>query len=787
MDAPNSSANNSTDKETAGSSKGTPTVTATGGGVPTEIPTRSHIQQQTYDSTDRDPFLAFIPKLFGFGARLVGHELGIAKRAVCGCPRWSVGFMKETFEYYKTNPKILYDEVISGFTVAIMQVPESIAFSFVAGVPPLSGLHATFWMATITGILGGKPGMISGAAGALAVVVADLTIDNGVLDYLPMDQRLNVLYMTMVWCGIAQIVFAWLRLAQVVRLIPETGLIGFMDALAIIIFMAQLPAFMKCDDEPLFVDCSLEQRQWLTFQDDTWVLILSLVQVGLCMAIMKFFPLIPKLGRIVPASLVGLLVGTLLEHTLFRRGFGVATRTVQETAQMSGSLPQFDWPVVPRDSKTIGIIAQYALTLAAIGGVESILTLQACHEITDTVPKMSDSNQELFAQGLANFVSGLFRAMGGDAMIGQSTINIMNGARHRVSSTMSGLFMLLFVIAISDFIELLPVSTLTGVLFMVVLSTFQWKTFEILRYGRLSDSGVIVLVTLIAVFFNLAVAIGAGIVFSALVHAWDSGSHVDADISYKPMSVKKSKGSASRNVSRNEENAESVDKNYVDDDEEEEEVVDVKYVHVKGSIFFGSARHFINFFNIASDPDTVVIDLKDALIIDHSAVAAIGGITHRFAKAGKRVLLVNVPHKSHGRLHRTGDHGILKQQIVTHPKELFDVENGAQPVEVEASVAKPNSGNVTTTESGDVIQDNTQDSPARQPAGGMQSIASGYQNDDGIEVQHTVPPHSYGGLNQLHLFDKPVVGVEEELDQLCNKSGRFEVHDIETEPKNKDA
>lgn len=744
-----------------------------------EKPRSTRVLQRTYDNTDREPFLAFIPQLFCWGAGIVGHELKIAQRAVCGCPRFSARFLGETFQYYKANPRTLYSEIISGFTVAIMQVPESIAFSFVAGVPPLSGLHATFWMATITGVLGGKPGMISGAAGALAVVVADLTADNGVLPDLSRDERENVLYMTMVWCGVAQILFAWLRLAQVVRLIPETGLIGFMDALAIIIFMAQLPAFMKCDAEELFVECTVEQRQWLTFQDDTWVLILTLVQVFLCMFIMKFFPLIPKLGGWVPASLVGLLMGTLLEHTLFRRVFGVATRTVQETATMSGSLPKFDWPRVPTDTHTIGVIVQFAVTLAAIGGIESILTLQACNEITDTVPKMADSNQELFAQGLANLVSGLFRAMGGDAMIGQSTINIMNGARHRVSSTMSGLFMLLFVIAISGFIELLPVGTLTGVLFMVVLSTFQWKTFEILRYGRLSDSGVILLVTLIAVFFNLAVAIAAGIVFSALVHAWDSGAHVDADICYKPMAVKKSKGSVSRETSQAE--GETADDGNSSD---EEEIVDVKYVHVKGSIFFGSARHFINFFNIANDPDTVVIDLKDALIIDHSAVAAIGGITHRFAKAGKRVLLVNVPQKSHGRLHRTGDHGILKNQIITHPDELFDVEGGA--------VKKGEAGSEGTHGSDDGKEDTTAravdsvpdeaaaDVPLAQPQSTIrdtQSIASGYTGDDGIEVQHTVPPHSYGGLNQLHMFDSPTVGVDKEIDNLLSASGRFEVRD----------
>lgn len=277
-----------------------------------------------------------------------------------------------------------------------------------------------------------------------------------------------------------------------------------------VIFMAQLPAFQKCTFEERFVDCTVDQREWLTFTDDTSVLLLTLLHVAICMAIMKMYPMLPKIGNIVPASLVSLLVGTFLEHVIFRPMLDVETRTVKETAQMSGSLPKFDWPSVPTDSETMSTIIKYAITLAAIGGVESVLTLQACNEITDTVPRPADSNQELFAQGLANLVCGLFRAMGGDAMIGQSTINIMNGARFRVSSTMPGVFMLLFVVGLSPFIELLPIATLTGVLFMVVLSTFQWKTFVILRYGRLSDSIAVLTVTLIAVFFNLAVAIAVG-------------------------------------------------------------------------------------------------------------------------------------------------------------------------------------------------------------------------------------------------------------------------------------
>lgn len=554
-----------------------------------------------------------------------------------------------------------------------------------------------------------------GAAGALAVVVADLTSEDGPLEHLTSAERLNVLYMTMFVCGIMQILMAWLRLAKVVKLIPETGLIGFMNGLAIIIFSAQLPAFQYCDEQPLFIECTLDQRKYLTFQDHTWEVILCLVHIAICMAIMKFFPKVPVLGKWIPSSLMGLLVGTLLEHTLFRKVFDVSTRTVEETAHIDGSLPKFNWPSIPNDSDTISTMLSFAVTLAIIGGVESVLTLQACNEITDTVAEISDSNQELFAQGLANLVSGLFSAMGGDAMIGQSTINIMNGARHRVSSTMSGIFMLLFTVALSPFIKLLPVSTLTGVLFMVVLSTFQWKTFVIFRYGRLSDSVAILLVTLIAVLFNLAVAIGIGIIFSALVHAWDSGSHVDADIAYKNMIVNGEECFA-------------------------------KYVRVKGTIFFSSTRNFVNMFSVANDPDTVIVDLKNALIVDHSAVAAIQGIAHRFKKANKRVLLTNVSIKSHGRLHRTGDLEELKLQL-THHSEIVDIEN---------SNYAPN-----------IIEDKKPAAVPVQRTTSRQSASSA--NGAG---EHLVGEYEVGEtLGNLAMFQNPTSPVDDEVEILLQDQG----------------
>ncbi|VEU42683.1 unnamed protein product [Pseudo-nitzschia multistriata] len=614
-----------------------------------------------YKDYERDPFFAFVPQLARWGCGLLANEGRIVQKGVLSAPGFTKDFLADTYRYYRENPRILYKEIVSGFTVAIMQVPESIAFSFVAGVPPLSGLQATWWMAFITGILGGKPGMISGAAGALAVVVTKLTASDGVLSYLTVEERLNVLYMTMFVCGLFQIGFAVFRLAKLVRLIPETGMIGFMNGLAIIIFMAQLPAFQYCTSEPLFIECEVDERQWLTFGGQPVELSLVLVHVAMCMAIMHFFPKIPKIGKLIPASLVGLLVGTLIEWTLFRKVIGQGTRTVAETAPIAGAPPKFDWPTIPTDGQTIQTMLLFAIQLAAIGAVESVLTLQACNEITDTVPKISDSNQECFAQGLANLVCGLFRAMGGDAMIGQSTINIMNGARHRVSSTMSGVFMLLFTLVLSPFINLLPIATLTGVLFIVVISTFQWKTFVILRYGRLSDSVAILLVTIVAVFTNLAIAIAAGIILSALVHAWDSGAHVDADVELKDMII---------NGKR---------------------VNGVKYVHIRGAIFFSSTRKFVNMFHIGEDPDTVILDLKDALVIDHSAVAAIQGLTHRYGLAGKRVIILNIGGKCVGRMRRThGDHDKFHEQISHKVQDIecqMKADNGSESSDFESETA----------------------------------------------------------------------------------------------------
>ena len=478
--------------------------------------------------------------------------------------------------------------------------------------------------------------------------------------------------------------------------------------------MAQLPAFQYCTSAPLFIECEVDERQWLSFTEQPIELTLVLVHVGMCMAIMQWFPKIPKIGKLIPASLVGLLIGTLFEWTLFRKVIGVGTRVVEETAPIAGAPPKFDWPEIPSDGQTIRTMFVFAIQLAAIGAVESVLTLQACNEITDTVPEIRDSNQECFAQGLANLVCGLFRAMGGDAMIGQSTINIMNGARHRVSSTMSGVFMLLFTLVLSPFINLLPIATLTGVLFIVVISTFQWKTFVILRYGRVSDSVAILLVTIVAVFTNLAIAIAAGIVLSALVHAWDSGAHVEADVERKDMVINGTRTDG------------------------------VKYVKIRGAIFFSSTRKFVNMFHISEDPDTVVLDFENALIIDHSAVAAIQGLAHRYALAGKLIVLLNIQPKCVGRMNRThGDREKLLEQM-SHSVKDVESQSGNKYGRSESGVA--------STADGATSDDNTEKT-----------------NTEGKNVQN---------LQDLAMFQTNIDGMDKEIEKLGREGGRYTVQSV---------
>ena len=544
-------------------------------------------------------------------------EILPAKQILTEAPSLLWWYLQKSFHHYRYNMKSLKKETLSGLTVSILQVPESVAFSYVAGVDPISGLHATFFLGLITAAVGGKPGMISGAAGALAVVMKDLMADDGPLEDLNKAERFEHLLMCVVFIGVFQMVASFLLLAKFVRLIPQSAMIGFMNGLAIIIFMAQFTAFQECNKYEEFQQCTEDERTYMSLKKgETWIL---LVHVFLTMFIMHFFPKVPKIGKMLPASMVALVIGTAFEHGINRSLIGYDTRTVGDTAPIDGDFPKGHLPDVSGTDHW-GVILSYAGSLAAIGLIESVMTLQAVDEITETPPSTLRSNQECFAQGLANLFCGFFGAMGGDAMIGQSTINVINGARGRLSGMIAGIAMLLIVVVASPVIEYVPIGSLTGVLFMVVIHTFNWGTFKLLTKVRKSDAFVIILVTVLAVVTNLAIAVFAGVVFVALVNSWDAGKILKATT------------------------ATFTDKHGTE----------TKIYRLYGSLFFGSSRTFTTLFNPKNDPEHVIINFENSLICDYSAIAALYALQQRYANYGKRVTIEKLSTKSKNQLRKQG-------------------------------------------------------------------------------------------------------------------------------------
>ncbi|CAH0370836.1 unnamed protein product [Pelagomonas calceolata] len=548
-------------------------------------------------------------------------------------PKYAV----DSLTHYKNNPESFKNEVLSGITVAVMQVPESVAFSFVAGVPPLVGLYSTFFLGFITAVIGGKEGMISGAAGAMAVVIKDLMADSGPLSDYSKGDRFNHLLMTVLVCGILQTLCGLFQLAKLVKLISKPCMVGFMNGLGIVIFYAQFGAFKKCpyakatapSSPDYFSDCKENERRWMELGGEdaakTW---LTLLLVAFTMAIMVGWPkVIPqKYQRLLPSSLVAIIFGTLWEHYVNREGFGVSTRTVGGTEQLKGAFPRYHLPQVPSNGNgEWGVIFQYGISLTFVGLIESVMTLQACDEITETLPSVFRSNQECVAQGVANAVSGLFGAMGGDAMIGQSTINIsVNGARGRLSGATAGILMLFFVVALSPVISTVPIGTLTGVLFMVVLSTFNWQTFPMLASHVLpesllkcvervagplpripkADAFVIVLTTVLAVYFNLAVGVVVGTVVLSTFDAWNRGARFQV--------VKGTNGPGC-----------------------------VVYQPLQ-PLFFGTSKDFARAFTPGADPQKCVVDLSRSAVADYTAVDALADVAARYEKVEKSFEIIGV-------------------------------------------------------------------------------------------------------------------------------------------------
>lgn len=472
------------------------------------------------------------------------------------------------FEFIARKSANFKDDLLSGLTVALALVPEAVAFSFVAGVEPLVGLYAAFIVGLITAIGGGRPGMISGATGALAVVMVSLVADHGV----------EYLFAAVVLMGIIQIGAGVLRLGKFVRLIPHPVMLGFVNGLAIVIFLAQLGQFKMADDAGIM--------QWL--QGPQLYLMLGLVL--LTMAIIHF---LPKLTRAIPSSLAAIVVVTAIAH-----GLNLDTRMVGDLASVAGGLPQFHIPMVSLSLENILIILPYSVILAAIGLIESLMTMTLVDELTETRGR---GNKECIGQGVANVVTGFFGGMGGCAMIGQSMINISSGGRGRLSGITAALSLLAFIVLASSLIEMIPLAALVGVMFMVVVGTFAWSSFRILHKIPRSDALVLILVSGVTVVSDLAMAVAVGVVVSALVFAWESAKRVNSDSSIDEQGA--------------------------------------KIYRLSGQLFFGSIRSFYDQFTPHEDPEQVVIDFSGSRVCDHSGLEAISSLTERYLNQGKKLRL----------------------------------------------------------------------------------------------------------------------------------------------------
>ncbi|OAN82441.1 sodium-independent anion transporter [Jannaschia sp. EhC01] len=498
-------------------------------------------------------------------------------------------------------------EVLAGLTVALALVPEAVAFAFVAGVNPLVGLYAAFIVGLITAVIGGRPGMISGATGALAVVMVSLVALHGV----------EYLFATVILMGLIQIGVGVMKWGKFIRLVPHPVMLGFVNGLAIVIFLAQLGQFQV----PGSAEASghgMASGEWLQGTEMAMML-------GLVVLTMAIIWALPKLTTTVPAPLAG--IGITAAIVLI---FGIDVPRVGDLAEISGGFPAFHVPfsfsggeipgiygdfLAPFTWETFWIIAPYAGILAAIGLIESLLTLNLVGEITG---EKGGASQECVAQGVANTVTGFFGGMGGCAMIGQSMINVKSGARTRVAGIVAALFLLSFILVGAPIIEQIPLAALVGVMFMVVIGTFAWNSLTILFKVPLTDAFVIILVTVVTVATDLATAVVVGVIVSALAYAWQNAKRIHA-------------------ITRDSTTEQGA-----------------KVYEIQGPLFFGSSDGFMELFDVENDPDTVIVDFNGSRVADQSALQAIEAVAGRYEAAGKRIMLRHLTRDCHALLTKAG-------------------------------------------------------------------------------------------------------------------------------------
>ena len=480
--------------------------------------------------------------------------------------------MKQVLNLFDFKQKVNYRiEILAGLTVAMTMIPESLSFAILANFPPLMGLYAAFIMGLVTAILGGRPGLVSGGAGATVVVLITLMQTHG-LEYV---------FAAIVLAGICQIMVGLFKLGKFIRLVPQPVMFGFVNGLAIIIFMAQLEQFKTTIGG---------QTIWLTGTP-------LYIMAGLVALTVAIILVAPRITKAIPASLIAIIVVGLIVF-----GFDIDTKTVRDIALVSGGFPPFHIPQIPLTWNTFQIIFPYGLIMAGVGLTEGLLTLNVVDEITQT---KGNGNREALAQGTANILNGFFFGMGGCPMIAQTLVNLSAGARARLSGIVAALTILCIILFASPIIEALPMAALTGVMMMVAIGTFEWMSFRVINKMPQSDIFVGILVAVITVWLhNLALAVLMGVIISALVFAWESVKRIRA-------------------------------KKYIDDK-------GIKHYDIYGPLFFGSTTAFVEKFDILNDPNEIIIDFKESRISDMSAIDAVNKITERYAKLNKTVRLYHL-------------------------------------------------------------------------------------------------------------------------------------------------
>lgn len=493
------------------------------------------------------------------------------------------------FSLQISKPRNLKNDFLSGITVSLALVPEAIAFAFILGIDPIIGLYAAFIMGLVTSLIGGRPGMISGATGAVAVILAPLVKER--LAVAGMESALGYLFAAVVLMGIIQVLFGVFRLGKFIRLVPHPVMLGFVNGLAIVIFRSQFEMFELGSSIPM------KEKNLI------WIVMGLLILLTMAISF-----LMPKITKAVPATLTALVVvsviGVILNHfdilkVMTVLDFVQAKDPTKMT--LAASLPRFSIPFFPLSLDAIRTILPYSILAASVGLIESLMTLTLVDELTET---RGYGNQECVGQGIANIINGFFGGMGGCAMIGQSIINIRAGGRGRTSGITAALALLGFILFGAPLIEQIPLAALVGVMFMVVISTFEWSSFRIMKHIPKSDALVIIFVSVATVLTNLAIAVALGIIFSALVFAWQKGKHIEATPFTNEF------GS--------------------------------RMYPLEGPLFFGSIQSFKELFDYSQDPLDIVIDFNKAQVHDHSALEAINFVAEKYGEQGKKLHLLNL-------------------------------------------------------------------------------------------------------------------------------------------------